>query len=317
MRFEKLAIVGAAVAAALVGIGFYTGVLTAPAGALLGSVAGIDVPALDEPAMLRRGAAHYDRVCARCHASPSRPDQSAALDLSPPPPRLFERIGDWTPQMLFTIVKHGVPGTGMPAWPAADRDDEIWAMIAFLQRLPELDANSYAALASLPLPPDIPAPIATCARCHGADGRGSTDGAVPRLDIQSPQYLYEALLAFQQRRRHSGFMESAVAGLSESELQELARHFGRGTRVHLSASAPAAADGPVCTACHGPPTPARPDYPSLSGQYSQYLETQFELLADRENPRDGGPSAHVMQRAARLTPDAAVKAWLAWFAEAN
>jgi hypothetical protein len=42
------------------------------------------------------------------------------------------------PDELFYIVKHGIKFTGMPAWPAQQRDDERWAMVAFLRRLPDL-----------------------------------------------------------------------------------------------------------------------------------------------------------------------------------
>ena len=35
----------------------------------------------------------------------------------------------------------------MPAWAAQQRDDEVWALVAFLRRLPSLDAQSYRALA--------------------------------------------------------------------------------------------------------------------------------------------------------------------------
>jgi hypothetical protein len=31
----------------------------------------------------------------------------------------------------------------MPAWPAPQRDDEVWAMVAFLGVFPDLDAEAY------------------------------------------------------------------------------------------------------------------------------------------------------------------------------
>jgi cytochrome c553 len=217
--------------------------------------------------------------------------------------------------MLFSVVKRGVPSTGMPAWPTDGRDDEVWAMVAFLSKLPELASAQYADLASQPVPADLPAPASGCARCHGADGRGSPDGAFPRLDIQTPDYLYQALLAFEEGRRPSGFMQSAIAGLTRAELRDLARHFGRRTGVAANEPPPVAAEGtaPACNACHGPPNPARAEYPSLSGQYRAYLENQFKLLANRESPRGGGPYVHVMHRAARLTPQSTADMWLAWY----
>jgi cytochrome c553 len=316
MKLERVALVGVALAAAAVGVGFYSGVLTAPAGALFGSAAGIDVPPLDDPAMIRRGAAHYDRFCARCHASPARREQAAPVDLSPSPPKLHERVEDWPPEMLFDVVKRGVPGTGMPAWPSKNRDDEVWAMVAFLKKLPNLFADQYTELASLPVPADLAAPVSGCARCHGADGRGSPDGAFPRLDIQAPEYLYKTLVAFQEGRRQSGFMQDAVAGLSKGELREVARHYGRGMVAPTDESPPLAANGsgPACTACHGPPMPARTEYPSLSGQYRAYLTSQFKLLSDPETSRGGGPHVHVMHRVARLTLQTAAARWLRWYA---
>ena len=40
------------------------------------------------------------------------------------------------PNELFWIVKHGIKYTGMPAWVALDRDDEVWAVVAFLNGTP-------------------------------------------------------------------------------------------------------------------------------------------------------------------------------------
>jgi Cytochrome C oxidase, cbb3-type, subunit III len=67
--------------------------------------------------------------------------------MTPPPPYLPPRIPKWEPNELFYIVKHGIKFTGMPAWPALDRDDEVWAMVAFLRQFPKLDADEYRRLA--------------------------------------------------------------------------------------------------------------------------------------------------------------------------
>ena len=36
---------------------------------------------------------------------------------------------------------------GMPAWVTQDRDDEVWAQVAFLRALPDLTPERYAELA--------------------------------------------------------------------------------------------------------------------------------------------------------------------------
>ena len=68
--------------------------------------------------------------------------------MTPPPPFLPEKVPQWQPHELFWIVRHGVKFTGMPAWPALGRTDEVWAMVAFLRRLPEMEPEAYRALAT-------------------------------------------------------------------------------------------------------------------------------------------------------------------------
>jgi cytochrome c553 len=298
MNLDRLSLVGAVAAACLLAVGAPSGLLAGIAGALVGGAAGIEVPPLDDPVLIRRGAAHYDLVCARCHGSPLRRDQSAAVDLSPSPPVLHRRIAGFPPEQLFHVIKDGVPGTGMPAWPAEDRDDEVWAMVAFVAQLPALDAAAYSALAGSARSLGDE-PFATCARCHGSDGRGSSDGAFPRLDIQSPQYLLATLAAFRDGRRSSGIMQSVTTGMKDEELAAAAEHFGRAT-VPDTADGPERPAAPSCTACHGVGTPARPAFPSLAGQHPRYLDEQFEKLSDPDHPRGGGPFVGLMHAAARL-----------------
>src|SRR5690606_1964233 len=150
--------------------------------------------------------------------------------MTPPPPELSRTVEKWDPEELFYIVKHGIKFTGMPAWPSLERDDEVWAMVAFLLRLPGLDGVSYRALvegeasterrspavgegsevppiAGLVAPSNVPETVAsTCGRCHGIDGNGRGTGAFPRLAGQRPNYLVAALEAYANGRRHSGIM---------------------------------------------------------------------------------------------------------------
>ena len=53
----------------------------------------------------------------------------------PHPPELgSSRWPRSDPKGLFYATKHGLKFTGMPAWPAIERDDEVWAVVAFLLR---------------------------------------------------------------------------------------------------------------------------------------------------------------------------------------
>ncbi len=251
----------------------------------------IAVPPLDDEAMVARGAGHYELVCATCHGSPEAPPDRAAEDMSPQPPRLSM----WRPDArLFQTVKYGIRHTAMPAWPTGIRDDEVWDMVAFLRRLPTMDAETYAGLAH------GGAEAGSCLACHGSEGQGR-NGAFPRLDIQSPQYLADALVAFRDGSRHSGTMMAAARRLTDTQISVLARAFGRAVPVEPSGESELGRrianeglpdrDIPACQSCHGPQR--RDGYPTIAGQPAHYLMTQLELF-QKHGAERGGRFAHVM-----------------------
>jgi cytochrome c553 len=171
---------------------------------------------LDAPSRVRLAAQHFDMVCANCHGRPGFGQSVVALSLNPRPQYLPKVVGQFTDSELFEIVEHGVKYSGMPSWPTASRDDEVWSMVAFLRRLPKLDATTYRQMTALPtvgapiaassgdptLRPADPSrdttpvdeflyaapasgfsdqsfhqnPVETCARCHGTDGSGAVTG---------------------------------------------------------------------------------------------------------------------------------------------
>lgn len=273
---------------------------------------GTSVPELDEPGMMERGAGHYQMVCADCHGSPTTPPQQLARDLSPAPPTLADRMAQWhPPARVFWTVKHGIRRTAMPGWPSQMRDDEVWDMVAFLQQLPEMDTTTYANLT-------LNGPANDCARCHGENGEGRIEG-VPRLDLQSPAYLEAALKAFRDGTRQSGTMIAAARRLSDTEIADLARRYGKEIEVEPSAEDKGAAiarsgiperDVPACDSCHG--AAARPDYPRLAGQDADYLRSQLELFATIGADR-GGHNAHIMGEVVRGLTQEDMDALTAWY----
>jgi mono/diheme cytochrome c family protein len=102
---------------------------------------GITAPRLDDANLVRLGAAHFHGGCAYCHGAPGTPISPTAKHMLPAPPELSAAVKDWTATELFWIVKHGIKYTGMPSWAALERDDEVWAVVAFLQKLPALDVT--------------------------------------------------------------------------------------------------------------------------------------------------------------------------------
>jgi len=103
------------------------------------------VPDLADPDLIALGAEHYSEMCTDCHLSPGQLDTELRQGLNPQPPRLALPLGR-TPAEIFWIIKHGFRMTGMPAWGPTHDDRAIWGLVAFVQRLPTLDANGYAKL---------------------------------------------------------------------------------------------------------------------------------------------------------------------------
>ena len=291
---------------------------------------GTEVPPLDDARLVLQGAGAYETNCSACHGSPLLPDPRVAQHMTPRPPYLPTTLHNWDDAELFYIVKHGIKFTGMPAWPARQRDDEVWAVVAFIRRLPDLDSTGYRRLANgdaevsevEPLerllgPTNVPEAIATsCARCHGSNGLGR-GSAFPKLAGQSSAYLYHSLHAYARNERHSGVMGPVVAGLGDEEMLALARYYAglgsgqsvasgdqsesieRGRRIALEGIPGQRVAS--CVSCHGPGNlPRNPIYPELAGQYPDYLSLQLELF--KKHARGGTSYAHIMrQTAERLT----------------
>jgi mono/diheme cytochrome c family protein len=106
---------------------------------------GITVPPLNEEDLVQAGLPHFHETCRLCHGAPGYPREEFAEGLYPEPPFLGSRamqreIGD---QGLYWIVKNGLKMTGMPAFGKTHSEEQLWGIVAFLRRLPSLDARTY------------------------------------------------------------------------------------------------------------------------------------------------------------------------------
>ncbi|MGM8872374.1 c-type cytochrome [Psychrobacter sp. 2Y5] len=112
----------------------------------------IIVPDLEKVEMISSGGADYKDMCAGCHLSPGVESTDFSESLYPKPPnftnaQVVERYKtDAGAQQSFWAIKHGIMASGMPAWGASHDDDRMWAMVAFIRSLPELDENQYTML---------------------------------------------------------------------------------------------------------------------------------------------------------------------------
>ena len=203
---------------------------------------GMEEPPLDDPLLVRKGAGHYATGCAPCHGGPGQPRSPIVLQLVPEPPTLPPLLEQWRAQELFWIVRHGLKYTAMPGWASAHRDDEVWAVVAFLREMGDMPAARYHQLAyggrARPDPTRAGAAsdlrvlwsatgaaLADCARCHGEDGNAQGHGTIPALAGQSREYLVASLTAYAQGRRESGIMRPLAAALDAATIDALAGHY--------------------------------------------------------------------------------------------
>jgi mono/diheme cytochrome c family protein len=104
---------------------------------------GITVPPLKNEQMIMEGFRHYREMCVACHLAPGIKSSEIRAGLLPKPPKLQEAVREWKPAELFWIIKNGVKMSGMPAWGPTHSDQKIWAMVAFLEKLPDMTAAQY------------------------------------------------------------------------------------------------------------------------------------------------------------------------------
>jgi mono/diheme cytochrome c family protein len=111
----------------------------------------IQVPDLQDPATILKGAGQYAAMCTQCHLTPGRKDSEIRPGLYPPPPNLTRlRVA---PAEAFWVIKHGIKMSAMPAWGGSHDDATIWSMVAFLQKLPDMSPAQYKEIVAK-APPD-------------------------------------------------------------------------------------------------------------------------------------------------------------------
>ena len=66
---------------------------------------------------------------------------------------------------------------------------------------------------------------ATCAKCHGTQGRAIDGAAVPGLAGMPATYLVEQLKAFKAGSRPATVMQQLAKGYSESQIDQVAAYF--------------------------------------------------------------------------------------------
>lgn len=153
-----------------------------------------NVPNLEDQQLITRGAGQYAAMCAGCHLAPGVGPNELSKGLYPAPPELAKSRLD--PRVSYTIIKHGIKMTGMPAWGGHHGDEQVWTLVAFVAKLPGMSpkqyqeyvkspgANAAAAMAShgsmMTMPVEAgahkPAAPASAAAEHGPPGHHDMPG---------------------------------------------------------------------------------------------------------------------------------------------
>lgn len=203
------------------------------------------------------------------------------------------------------------------------------ALAAVLVGLLLLTAR-HASAAPLQVPDTIAQRALACTGCHGAQGRSTPLGYIPRIAGKPAGYLTAQLKAFRDGQRQHEGMARLLVHLDDDYLAELAGYFA-GLQVAYPAPAPASATDaalllgarlaregdatrrvPACAQCHGAGlTGVQPAIPGLLGLPRDYLVAQ--LGAWRTQVRRARAPDCMAHLAQRLQPGdiTAVADWLA------
>ena len=163
-----------------------------------------------------------------------------------------------------------------------------------------------------------------CAACHMADGNSQLP-ANPKLAGQHEDYLFKQLREFKGWNgnppvRENAIMGGMVAALEEPDMRALAKYFASfelqpepaknletielGQQIWRAGIASKGV--PACAACHGPAGAGIPaQYPRLSGQFAEYIDTQMKAF--RDGVRKNDPNGMMRTIAIKMT-DPEIKA---------
>jgi len=110
----------------------------------------IPVPDLNDSLMIKEGFEHYSEMCESCHGAPGKSQTELSKGLNPPAPYLVKYAKRINPKIAFWATKNGITKTGMPAWGKTHSDEKIWAIVAFMQTLPEMTGDEYEKMENSP-----------------------------------------------------------------------------------------------------------------------------------------------------------------------
>ena len=148
---------------------------------------------------------------------------------------------------------------------------------------------------------------AMCIGCHGIPGYQASFPEVHRVPMisgQGAKYIVASLNAYKKGERKHPTMRGIAAGLTDTEMADLAAYYEQhgASSVKPVAETPAVAPTPAvaallskgaCVSCHGANfnKPIDGGYPKLAGQHADYLYVALRAYTVQNNPQLGRNNA--------------------------
>ena len=107
----------------------------------------VQVPDLSSPLLAAHGATCYRQHCAQCHGAPGVAPDPIGRGMQPLPGPIVAVHQRWHPREIYWITKNGIRMSGMPAWQFRLAETDLWALVAFIGKLPHMSPADYAAAA--------------------------------------------------------------------------------------------------------------------------------------------------------------------------
>ena len=99
---------------------------------------------------VERGALLFRAHCVHCHGAPGIAQADFGKSMQPLPGPLVDAARRWNSRELYWITRHGIKMSGMPGWEFQLADDELWSLVAFLDKLPSLTPQAYRSITATP-----------------------------------------------------------------------------------------------------------------------------------------------------------------------
>lgn len=92
---------------------------------------------------LMRGYHAFSDMCVPCHGAPGVERGWMGKGMNPQPPELSHAAQEFSESEILWIIRHGIKLAGMPALAPTHGEDEMKALTAFVEQLPDMSEEEY------------------------------------------------------------------------------------------------------------------------------------------------------------------------------